>query len=116
MNSDSNTIKAYFVEVDSEHAGQRLDNFLFTHLKGVPKTHIYKIIRKGEVRINKGRVKQTTRLQSGDRIRIPPIRQALKSEHLGDTSRYAFLHKLVLFEDDSLLLLNKPCGMESRLV
>ena len=111
MNSDSNTNKAYFVEVDSEHAGQRLDNFLLTHLKGVPKTHIYKIIRKGEVRINKGRVKQTTRLQSGDKIRIPPIRQSPNKEQLGDASRYEFLHKLVLLEDDSLLVLNKPSGM-----
>ena len=103
--------KAYFVEVDEEHAGQRVDNFLITHLKGVPKTHIYRIIRKGEVRVNKGRIKQTTRLQQGDQIRIPPIRQSAASDQKLDGSRYVFLQKAILFEDDALLVLNKPSGM-----
>ena len=110
-NGSSDPKKAYFVEVDTERAGQRLDNFLFTHLKGVPKTHIYRIIRKGEVRINKGRVKQTTRLNAGDMVRIPPIRQALKTAEINDTSKYEFLRKLILFEDKSVLVLNKPAGM-----
>jgi len=103
--------KVYFVEVDEEHAGQRVDNFLITHLKGVPKTHIYRIIRKGEVRVNKGRVKQTTRLEHGDSVRIPPIRQSAPSNQNLDGSRYAFLQKAILFEDDALLVLNKPPGM-----
>lgn len=103
--------KPYFVEVDEEHDGQRLDNFLITHLKGVPKTHIYRIIRKGEIRINKGRVKQTTRLVQGDSIRIPPIRLSESdSTHL-DGSKYAFLNKAILYEDEGLLVLNKPSGM-----
>lgn len=106
-----NNQKAYFVDVDEEHAGQRVDNFLITHLKGVPKTHIYRIIRKGEVRVNKGRVKQTTRLQEGDSIRIPPIRQSENASESLDGSRYAFLSKAILFEDDALLVLNKPSGM-----
>ena len=103
--------KPYFVDVDEEHDGQRLDNFLITHLKGVPKTHVYRIIRKGEIRINKGRVKQTTRLKQGDSIRIPPIR--LSESNLGDLdgARYAFLNKAILFEDEGLLVLNKPSGM-----
>jgi 23S rRNA pseudouridine955/2504/2580 synthase len=103
--------KAYFVEVDEEHAGQRLDNFLITHLKGVPRSRIYRIIRKGEVRINKGRAKQTTRLECGDQVRIPPIRQ---SESVGndlDGEHYAFLNDAILFEDDALIVLNKPSGM-----
>lgn len=100
-----------FVEVDEEHAGQRVDNFLITRLKGVPKTHIYRIIRKGEVRVNKGRVKQTTRLQQGDLVRIPPIRLSQRSNEGLDGSRYAFLSSAVLFEDDALLILNKPSGM-----
>ncbi len=104
-------IKAYFVDVDSEHDGQRIDNFLVTHLKGVPKTHIYRIIRKGEVRVNKGRVKQTTRLRQGDSIRIPPIRLAESSSADIDGARYEFLKKAILFEDDSLLIINKPSGM-----
>jgi len=60
--------KVSFVEIDENHDGQRLDNFLITHLKGVPKAHIYRIIRKGEIRVNKGRVKQTTRLAQGDSL------------------------------------------------
>jgi len=103
--------KAYFVEVDEEHAGQRVDNFLITHLKGVPKTHIYRIIRKGEVRVNKGRIRQTTRLAYGDQVRIPPIRQRVASDQDIDGARYAFLQKAILFEDDALLVLNKPSGM-----
>jgi len=102
---------AYFVEVDENHAGQRLDNFLITRLKGVPRTHVYRIIRKGEVRINKGRAKQTTRLEIGDLVRIPPIRQSTNSTASVDGSRYAFLQKAILIEDDSLLVLNKPSGM-----
>lgn len=109
--SPSTSSKAYFVEVDEDHAGQRVDNFLITHLKGVPKTHIYRIIRKGEVRVNKGRVKQTTRLVQGDLIRIPPIRVSEPSNENLDGSRYAFLNKAILFEDDWLLVLNKPSGM-----
>jgi len=110
-NPPTNTNKAYFVEIDENHAGQRIDNFLITHLKGVPKTRIYRIIRKGEVRVNKGRVKQTTRLELGDKVRIPPIRQSESGTENLDGSRYAFLNKAVLFEDDWLLVLNKPSGM-----
>ncbi|MEM7359214.1 MAG: RluA family pseudouridine synthase [Pseudomonadota bacterium] len=109
--SDSKSVKAYLEEVDEERAGQRLDNFLFNHLKGVPKTYIYRIIRKGEVRVNKGRAKQTTRLQQGDLVRIPPIRQASAKPHAVDQQKYAFLKDAVLFEDDALLVLNKPSGM-----
>ena len=109
--TQSNTSKVYFVEVDEEHAGQRVDNFLMTHLKGVPKTRIYRIIRKGEVRVNKGRVKQTTRLEQGDVIRIPPIRQSENQTADLDGARYAFLNKAILFEDDWLIVLNKPSGM-----
>jgi len=109
--TQSSTSTVYFVEVDEEHAGQRVDNFLMTHLKGVPKTRIYRIIRKGEVRVNKGRVKQTTRLEQGDVIRIPPIRQSENQTADLDGARYAFLNKAILFEDDWLIVLNKPSGM-----
>lgn len=103
--------KAVFIEVDEEHGGQRVDNYLITYLKGVPKTHIYRIIRKGEVRVNKGRVKQTTRLVEGDTIRIPPIRLSESGDGPVDGARYEFLRGAVLFEDDALLILNKPSGM-----
>ena len=111
-NTKPNSItKVSFVIVDKEHAGQRLDNFLITRLKGVPKSKIYRIIRKGEVRINKGRVKQTTRLLEGDMVRIPPIRMGVDKEINIDAQRYAFLQKHILFEDEALLVLNKPSGM-----
>lgn len=106
-----NLSRPYFVVVDEEHAGQRVDNFLFTQLKGVPKTRIYRIIRKGEVRVNKGRVKQTTRLNHGDQIRIPPIRQREQEASTVDGSRYEFLKRAVLYEDDDVLVINKPSGM-----
>ena len=106
-----NTHRAYFVEVDAEHAGQRVDNFLLAHLKGVPKTRVYRLIRKGEVRVNKGRVKQTTRLQAGDQVRIPPLRQADADFSNVDVLKYAFLNQAIVFEDDALLILNKPAGM-----
>lgn len=69
-----------FVDVGPEHAGQRLDNFLIRHLKGVPKSRIYNLLRKGEVRINKGRVKPDTRVKDGDIIRIAPIRVAQRGD------------------------------------
>ena len=69
--------------VDEESAGQRLDNFLIRHLKGVPKTHVYRIIRTGEVRINKGRASADTRVQTGDVVRVPPVRVATPSPDVG---------------------------------
>ena len=62
------------LSVDEESAGQRLDNFLLRHLKGVPKTHVYRIIRSGEVRVNRGRAAADTRLAAGDEVRVPPVR------------------------------------------
>ena len=66
--------------VEDESAGQRLDNFLLRHLKGVPKTHVYRIIRKGEVRVNKARAQADTRLQWGDLVRVPPVRVATRAQ------------------------------------
>ena len=63
-----------FLTVDEDSAGQRLDNYLFRHLKGVPKTHVYRIIRSGEVRVNKGRAAADTRVSKGDVVRLPPVR------------------------------------------
>jgi 23S rRNA pseudouridine955/2504/2580 synthase len=72
-----------FLTVDEEFAGQRLDNFLFRELKGVPKTHVYRIIRSGEVRINKGRAQAETRLEAGDLLRLPPLRMTVRTEGEG---------------------------------
>ena len=91
--------------VDEESAGQRLDNFLIRVLKGVPKTHIYRIIRSGEVRRNKGRVSADDRVQAGDVLRIPPIRLSERAEdkaaHPAPARDFP-----VVFEDDSLSLIH----------
>jgi len=94
-----------FMEIDEGGADQRIDNFLFRHLKGVPKSHIYRILR-GEVRVNKKRVDQTYRLKLGDLLRIPPIRVAEKPE-AGFVPAVEFP---ILYEDDALLAVNKPSG------
>ncbi len=101
-----------FIDISAAQAGQRIDNFLVTLEKGVPKSRIYRAIRKGEVRVNKGRIKQTYKIQAGDNIRIPPLHV---SEDTTPTTVSEFLRRLltesILLEDDDLLVLNKPCGI-----
>jgi 23S rRNA pseudouridine955/2504/2580 synthase len=97
-----------FLEIDESSEDQRIDNFLFSHLKGVPKSHIYRILR-GEVRVNKKRVDQTYRLQQGDLLRIPPIRVAEK--HASDTAHVPAVEFPILYEDDALIAVNKPAGV-----
>lgn len=96
--------------MDEESAGQRLDNFLFRELKGVPKTHIYRIIRSGEVRRNKGRISADDRVQAGDLLRIPPIRL---SERAAEKAQAVVPARSfpVLFEDEAFLALDKPAGV-----
>lgn len=102
---------AYIVEVDPESAGQRIDNFLVRHMKGVPKSHVYRILRKGEVRVNSGRARPEYRLQSGDKVRIPPVRCAEPAEARPLPGALDRLRDRVLYEDAGLLVLNKPAGM-----
>lgn len=98
------------VEIDSEQSGQRIDNFLLSRLKGVPKSRIYRILRKGEVRVNKKRIKPVYRLQTGDLVRIPPIRQA--EENPGPhRNSVEWLERTILYEDELLLVINKPAGI-----
>ena len=94
--------------VDEESAGQRLDNFLIRHLKGVPKTHVYRIIRTGEVRVNKGRASADTRVQTGDVVRVPPVRLATPDADAPPVPGREFP---VLMEDDHMLAINKPAGV-----
>jgi 23S rRNA pseudouridine955/2504/2580 synthase len=94
--------------VATTEAGQRLDNYLFKHLKGVPKSYIYRIIRGGQVRINGGRVKPSSRLADGDTVRIPPLRQA--SEKSREPSAAPDFKISILFEDEHLLIVDKPSG------
>lgn len=105
------------VEVDEDSAGQRLDNFLIRHLKGVPKTHVYRIIRSGEVRVNKGRASADTRIQAGDVVRLPPVRI---SERVAEKAEAMAAGRVrgapardfpVLFEDESVLAVDKPAGV-----
>jgi 23S rRNA pseudouridine955/2504/2580 synthase len=99
------------VRVNPEQAGQRIDNFLITYLKGVPRSHVYRILRSGEVRVNKGRVKPSYRLLRNDEIRIPPLRiRRLAALAIPDHVP-AVLEEAVLLEDDDLIVLNKPAGI-----
>jgi 23S rRNA pseudouridine955/2504/2580 synthase len=95
------------LQVDEAAAGQRLDNFLLRHLKGVPKTHVYRVIRSGEVRVNKGRAAADTRVQAGDDVRVPPVRVAERASVAPAPAR----EFAVLFEDDWLLAVDKPAGV-----
>ncbi len=104
--------KVYYKTVISEEDGQRLDNYLIRILKGVPKSHIYRIIRGGEVRVNKKRAKVSSRLQTGDLVRIPPVRVRAETGPLVVSDTLAnTLDKRIIFEDERLLVLNKPTGM-----
>ena len=94
--------------VDEESAGQRLDNFLLRHLKGVPKTHVYRIIRTGEVRINKGRVNADTRVQTGDVVRLQPVRVATVNVNAPVAHGREFP---VLMEDEQMMAIDKPAGV-----
>lgn len=100
-----------FVTATSEDAGQRIDNFLMRHCRGVPKSLIYRVIRKGEVRVNKGRVKQTTRLQAGDVVRIPPIKTAEKMEVNIPSGQLERIEQAIIYEDADLMVINKPSGV-----
>jgi len=108
--------KVQFWTIDAEYHDQRIDNFLFTHLKGVPKSRIYRILRKGELRVNKGRIKAVYKLQTGDILRIPPIRVS-ENDSSNEMSKIANLNQVknlesnILVETKQYLVLNKPSGI-----
>ena len=104
-------VTARLVTVDEFSIGQRLDNYLLKQLKGVPKSHIYRIIRKGEVRVNKGRKKAEYRLQLEDIVRIPPIRTASEKAIKPSDNLIDVLNQSILYEDNGLMILNKHHGM-----
>ena len=104
--------KVRFAEVDEERAGQRVDNFLLRELKGVPKTRVYRALRKGEIRVNKGRTKADYRLQQGDLVRIPPLRtNQQRPEPVVGGDLQAHLEASIVFEDAGLIVINKPSGL-----
>ncbi|MGL4417215.1 MAG: S4 domain-containing protein, partial [Plesiomonas shigelloides] len=102
--------KVQILTVADDEAGQRIDNYLRTRLKGVPKSLLYRILRKGEVRVNKKRIKPEYKLQAGDEVRVPPIRVSEKEEApvSAKLTRVAALADCILYEDDGLIVLNKP--------
>ncbi len=118
--------QASLVTVDEDYAGQRLDNFLIRQLKGVPKTHVYRIIRSGEVRINKGRAQADTRVEAGDIVRLPPVRTSERADQKAqamarEVARHGASSTVggyapaaefpILFEDDFVLAIDKPAGV-----
>jgi 23S rRNA pseudouridine955/2504/2580 synthase len=105
--------KVTFHTVDEKSAEQRLDNFLVKTLKGAPKSLIYRIIRKGEVRVNKSRAKPETKLQIGDLVRVPPVslKPSTSVEHKPGAGLIKLLSESVLYESDELLVVNKPSGL-----
>ncbi len=100
-------------EIDEDADHQRIDNFLLNRLKGVPKSHIYRILRSGEVRVNSGRVDATYRLKIGDRVRIPPVEVAPAKARPLNAPKWgaAPIAQAILYEDEGLLALNKPAGV-----
>ncbi|GLP99918.1 pseudouridine synthase [Methylophaga thalassica] len=104
--------KVQFIEISASQAGQRIDNFLLTLEKGVPKSRIYRAIRKGEVRVNKGRIKQTYKIEAGDVIRVPPLQVSEKTAptEINESLQQQLLASII-FEDDAMLVLNKPSGL-----
>jgi 23S rRNA pseudouridine955/2504/2580 synthase len=103
-------LSAHYILVSSEEAGQRIDNFLVKKLKGVPKSRIYKALRKGEVRVNKKRIKATYKIVAADAIRVPPLNLTPTDEtHVSD-KLIAQMLELIIYADDRLLVVNKPSG------
>jgi 23S rRNA pseudouridine955/2504/2580 synthase len=98
-------------DVDEETAGQRLDNFLLGELKGVPRSHVYRLIRSGQVRVNSGRVDARYRLRAGDRVRVPPVAERGPRPVAAEGGSLDWLEQRVIFEDARLLVLDKPAGL-----
>lgn len=96
--------------VDEASDGQRIDNFLAKTLKGVPKSHIYRILRSGEVRVNKGRIDASYKLVHGDVVRVPPIRIASSEKEVTNSPASPVLQSTIIFEDDAMLVIDKPAG------
>lgn len=104
--------KVRFVEVSAEEEGQRIDNYLMKTLKGVPKSRIYKMLRKGEVRVNKGRIKAEYKIEAGDTVRIPPVQTAQREQEVPvKLNVVQSLEDAIIHEDDRIIVINKPSGM-----
>lgn len=114
MNKKPSTVSSVqFVDITADHVGQRVDNFLIKTLKNLPRSRLYRIIRKGEVRVNKKRVKPEYKLSLGDTLRIPPIHLEEKSNEAPTIpdALLAQLESSILFENDQIMVINKPSGL-----
>jgi 23S rRNA pseudouridine955/2504/2580 synthase len=100
-----------YLEVDAGREGQRIDNFLTAHLKGVPRSHIYRLLRTGQVRVNKGRIQATYRLKQGDVVRVPPVSTAEAVPVRVGAELLEALEQAILYEDSGILILDKPAGL-----
>jgi 23S rRNA pseudouridine955/2504/2580 synthase len=98
-------------DIDAERAGQRLDNYLLGELKGVPRSHVYRLIRSGQVRVNSGRTSPSYRLKAGDRVRVPPVGVRPPAEPAATADRLDWLAERIIYEDSKLLVLDKPAGL-----
>ena len=99
------------ITISEAQAGQRIDNFLLKHLKGVPKSHIYRLLRSGQVRINSGRKKPHYKLCAGDKLRLPPVRISENQNSPIPESIIQLLKQSIIFEDDNIIAINKPSGI-----
>ncbi len=114
MTTQESAVKVRFVTIDEDNEGQRIDNFLVTKLKGVPKSMIYRIIRKGEVRVNKKRIKPEYKLQVDDLVRVPPVRVSQSKQDNAPSPKLARVTQLeerIVYEDKHLIVLSKPSGI-----
>lgn len=111
MSNQSKSSGAYVVQVDSDRAGQRLDNFLSARLKGVPKSAVYRMIRTGQVRINGGRCKAASRLEEGDEVRIPPAHTRERGEFVVSDQVCRQIEEALIYQDQEVLVVDKPSGM-----
>lgn len=109
---DASSASVRYVEATAGDAGQRVDNYLLRQFRGVPKSHVYRVLRKGEVRINGKRAKPEQRIAEGDRVRLPPIRYEATPDVLPPSrSLQTLIQKAVLYEDDDFIAINKPSGV-----
>lgn len=105
-------VQVRHIQIEAEQAGQRVDNFLLRELKGVPKSRIYRLLRRGEVRVNGGRIAPEYRLKAGDQVRVPPVRAAAAAETVPPGKGFlAQIEAAIIHEDNHLLVLNKPPGL-----
>lgn len=109
--SESERPAAIYHEIDPARAGQRIDNYLMTALKGVPRSHVYRLVRSGQVRVNSGRVGPAYRIKAGDRVRIPPVERGQLRTRRIDPAGLDWLEARIAYEDARVLVLDKPAGL-----